>query len=81
MQIHESGSNYTVIQFNKDGDDVYVLISYKTAVATNEVDGFRFTEKKHSATTTRHIRKFLNGASAKVMEQEYFDNIINTVQV
>lgn len=76
MKIHEKGSNYTVILFERP-DDVYVLFSYKTPVAYNDSKGFKVSAKHWSATTTRHIRKFLNGASCDIVEQEEIDNLLN----
>ena len=66
-----------------------VLFSYKTAVAclwTNGNDAYKAfkTEKKWSATTTRHINKWLGlhpevfGAAYK--PQEYFDNLLAEVK-
>jgi len=67
-----------------------ILISYQTPVA---VVGFDFatksyyefkSEKKWSATTTRHINQWLNdmGIPAKTVKakpQEYFDNLVKAV--
>ena len=79
-----------------DGGDTLVLISYETPVAArvfefaSENNGcalFR-TSKKWSATTTRHINKWLRsnfsedaskraGGPVVEMPQDWFDNLLN----
>jgi len=75
MEIFETGSNYTIVLFNNENKGVYVLFSYKTPVAYNDVNGFNVTEQYFSSTTTKHINKFLNGANYKIVKQEKIDNI------
>jgi len=58
-----------------------VLFSYKTPVAYINGLGQHFkTEKKWSATTTRHINKWLNGYKAEEKSQEFFDTLSNEVK-
>ena len=50
-----------------------ILFSYQTLVAGWDKEGAFKTEKKFSATTTRHINKYLEDASdgARVVAQEW----------
>lgn len=75
MNLKQVGSNMTELDL---GNKV-ILFSYSTPVAST--DGIRYwkTEKKWSATTTRHINKWVNGAIVTSMPQEYFDNLIKEV--
>jgi len=53
-----------------------VLFSYKTPVAAS-IDGQYYrTSTKYSATTTRHINAWLNGAEAVERDQTFFDSIV-----
>lgn len=53
-----------------------VLFSYRTPVAARLYTGKIIrTSKKWSATTSRHINKWLDGASAQECEQEFLDNL------
>ena len=53
--------------------DLCILFSYETPVAGWDKHGAFKTEKKFSATTTRHINKYLEDASdgARVVTQEW----------
>ena len=89
MKVKNIGSNMTEVSL--DGGDTLVLISYETPVAArvfefaSENNGcalFR-TSKKWSATTTRHINKWLRNTfsderakRAGEMPQEFFDNLL-----
>lgn len=85
MNLTPIQANMTVLTF-KDGTEV--LFSYQTPVAAkfwNRGAGFTFvkTSKKWSATTTRHINKwmgsFIAGAHVSEMPQEFFDNLMKEV--
>jgi len=68
-------SNMTLLETPKQ----IVLFSYATPVASFDKTTYRFnrTAKRWSMTTTRHINKWLNGASAVEQPQDYFDNLFN----
>lgn len=73
MKLIPLGNNMTeVIVGNRS-----VLFSYSIPVALHvEGMGYIVTEKKWSATTTRHINKFLNGDKPfKTQPQDYFDDL------
>lgn len=71
MELKSIGPNQTEIRSN--GNTIF--FSYNTPVA-GIVDGeFCKTSKKWSMTTSRHINKWLDGASAKEMPQSFFDNL------
>ena len=88
MKVKNIGSNMTEIELP---DGTLVLVSYETPVAARvfalaaENDGVALarTSKKWSATTTRHINKWLRAnfseeapKRAREMPQEYFDNLL-----
>ena len=56
MRVIPNGSNQTIVK----SKGCTVLYSYNTAVALESPDGVWYrTEKKHSATTSKHINKFI----------------------
>ena len=68
MQLRKIGNNETeVILPNGHA----VLFSYNTPVAGLDSRGFFRTEEQHSKTTSRHINKYLGGAQARTVTQEY----------
>jgi len=73
MKLNPIGSNCNEVEFS---NGVTVLFSYKTPVAAQTEDGlFVRTDKHWSATTSRHISKWLAGASAELKPQSYFDGL------
>tara|TARA_X000000368_G_C22941702_1_gene672477 strand:+ start:808 stop:1041 length:234 start_codon:yes stop_codon:yes gene_type:complete len=73
MKLSIIGSNQTQVTFS---DGTQVFFSYNTPVAcqTRTFDYFR-TATKWSATTSRHINKWLGGVTCLEQPQEYFDSI------
>ncbi len=83
MNLKPIASNMTEVNY-KNGS---ILFSYETPVAFQKIEGnlvsFYQTEKKWSATTTRHIKKWLasfGNPGAQFKPQEYFDNLLNEVK-
>ena len=74
MQLTPIAANQTQLNLN-DGTEVF--FSYKTPVAAKlpNYDYIR-TATKWSQTTSRHINKWLEGVSAKTVEQEILDNLV-----
>lgn len=57
--------------------DKTVLFSYNTPVAYHESGiGYFKTNKKWSSITSKHINKWLAGATAKEVDQEVIDNLV-----
>ena len=79
MQLRKLGNNQTQIDYS---NGTSVLFSYETPVACSIIsltdNGYYRTSKKWSATTTRHINKWLDGVLAKEQPQAYFDGLILT---
>ena len=75
MKVSNVGSNMTQITTN---DGTCILFSYETPVSACMGDGSGFvrTAKKWSSTTSRHINKWLDGASAKEVEQAVLDHLV-----
>ena len=73
MKVKSLGMNQTEVEINSD---LTILFSYSTPVACNKNSAFYRTAKKWSATTSKHINKWLCGANAKLVPQEFFDNLI-----
>ncbi len=62
-----------------------ILFSYKTPVAvrwSNGQGGYHFfkTEKKWSATTTKHVNSWVEMGVTDIKPQEYFDSLIKEVK-
>ena len=71
MKIKTIGSNMTELQLN----GVSIMFSYETPVAGWDDEGAFKTATHYSATTTRHINKYLDGAPARSVEQSYINSI------
>lgn len=77
MNLTTIGANQTMITL-ADGSQVFY--SYSTPVAA-VIGGFSYkTDRKYSATTTRHVNAWLGngGKNAHVKPQEFFDNLVKT---
>ena len=89
MKVKNIGSNITELEFE---DGTLVLVSYETPVAArvfglgkdNDGCALARTSKKWSATTTRHINKWMRSnfsedapKRAKEMPQDWFDNLLS----
>ena len=75
MKVKNIGSNQTVIETN----NYDVLVSYETPVACYDKTAcdYFYTSTKYSATTSRHINKFLPNANGTQKDQEFFNNLLN----
>jgi hypothetical protein len=73
MKINNIGSNQTVLTLN---DNTEILFSYDTPVAVNTGKKILVTSTKHSKTTSKHIKQWINGFSFEPVPQEYIDNLI-----
>lgn len=72
MQLTPIASNMTELELS---NYARILFSYKTPVACY-IDGKYYrTAHKWSVTTSKHINKWLAGATAETQPQEYFNNI------
>ena len=74
MKLKQVGSNMTEVECHNS----LVLFSYSTPVAARYMDAKGNTEyiktnKKWSVTTSRHINKWLDGATAREVSQEFMD--------
>lgn len=70
ISANSIGSNQIEI---RHGDNVY-LVSYKTPVAAYVKGVFYRTSTKWSVTTSKHINKWLDGATAQVVDQSVIEN-------
>ena len=82
MKIRNAGSNMTEVTTKTEGGlEVTVLFSYETPVACHSEVTMKFyrTEKKWSATTTRHINKWLREqgqpTNVETKPQEFFHDV------
>ena len=74
MKLNCIGLNQTELVLN---DKSRLFFSYSVPVVFINAKNQAFkTSKKYSATTTKHINKYLNGKNAEYKNQEFFDNII-----
>ena len=72
MNLKVIGSNQTEVQVGL----TKILFSYNTPVAAMMDDGsYIRTDKQWSRTTSKHINAWLNGATAKSVEQSILDSL------
>ena len=74
MNLKPIASNMTELTLT---NGIRVLFSYQTPVACELNNGYYRTAKKWSQTTTKHINKWLAGASATSADQGFFDDVVN----
>ena len=75
MQLKHIGNNQTEVKHSNGNQ---VMFSYSTPVAAWTLEtGFIRTSKKWSATTSKHINAWLNGATAREVEQSVIDSLTN----
>ena len=74
MNLTPIAANQTELSFT---NGTQVFFSYKTPVAAKlpNYDYIR-TATKWSSTTTRHINKWLEGVTAKTVDQEILNNLV-----
>jgi len=72
MTLRKVGSNMTELTL----PNAIVLFSYSTPVAAHIGAGFVRTNKKWSNTTSKHINKWLAGANAAEVEQEFLNQLV-----
>ena len=77
MKLKKIANNVTLIVLT---DGTEILISYKTPVAAYRGDIFYRTEKKWSATTTKHINSWLGCIEATERPQEFFDELLQITE-
>jgi hypothetical protein len=70
MKLKQIASNMTEVETN---DGAVVLFSYSTPVAAIFKGCLIKTSQWYSATTTRHINKWLDGEKATEKSQEFLD--------
>jgi len=57
---------------------VSILFSYETPVAGWDNQGAFRTEEKYSATTTKHVNKYLGGKDiGRTVSQEYINSLVS----
>jgi len=73
MQLLKLGTNQTQVTLS---DGTKVLFSYNTPVACQDPNyDYYKTATKWSATTSRHINKWLDGVNANIVPQEFFERL------
>lgn len=73
MKLKPIGPNQTVLELS---DGTVILFSYSTPVAASTDDGFIRTKKYYGVTTSKHIRRWLDGRAAQEVEQSTLDNLV-----
>jgi hypothetical protein len=73
MKLKPLGSNRNELTLN---DGTVILFSYQTPVAAClATGGFIRTQRKWSRTTSKHISQWLQGATARPVEQSELDRL------
>jgi hypothetical protein len=76
MKLIRAGDNETVLRFSSG---LEILFSYSTPVAAFVPgEGYVRTTTKWSATTSRHINRYV-GAHYTEAEQSYFDELVKNI--
>ena len=73
MKLKRISANETEIKFN---EKVTVFFSYDTPVAAKAGVRYYRPEKKHSATTSKHLNRWLEDVKCVLKPQSWFDNHI-----
>ena len=75
MKLYQKGSNMTEL----DLGFAQVFFSYETPVAARLTDGTLVrTDQWYSATTSKHINKWLNGCDALTVSQYRIDCLLTS---
>jgi hypothetical protein len=79
MKIKNKDANTIELRFNNGN---IFFFSYETPVAARINSRYYKTSKHHSATTTRHVNRFLHGDTVGAVEkpQHFFDEEIENIQ-
>ena len=73
MKIKKLGANKTLLKFS----DKEILVSYETPVAAYFNNGQCIrTRENHSRTTQKQITQYLEGLTAKKVDQSVLDNLL-----
>lgn len=72
MQLKQIASNMTELTVN----GVSVLFSYDTPVAGWDHEGAFRTDEQYSATTSKHINKYLGKGVGRTVAQVYIDTML-----
>lgn len=77
MKLKQIGSNMTEL----DLGFAQVFYSYETPVAARLTNGSLVrTEQWYSATTSKHINKWLNGCEALTVSQYRIDSLLSAIE-
>ena len=73
VSVKNVGSNMTELEL----DGIKVLYSYETPVAGFDDGGAFRTDTKYSATTSKHINKYLGGRDVgRIVTQQFINDLI-----
>lgn len=77
MQVKQLGKNEIELCFI---NGTKILLSYETPVAAIEMKDNEVTlivtEKRHSNTTSKHVKKWVGEASHFIVTQDYLDDLL-----
>ena len=77
MKIKKLGASKTLLQFSDNKLLEEIFISYETPVAARLKNGDCIrTSKNWSRTTQKHITQYLEGLTAKKVDQSVLDNLL-----
>lgn len=71
MQINPIAPNMTEVEIG----GATILFSYKTPVAARVGNKYYKVNKRYSATTSRHVSKWLAGVDAEPVSPDFFDEL------
>ena len=73
MKVRKIGSNMTELVIGH----TRIMFSYSTPVAGQDDEGLFRTDQRYSATTSRHINKYLEGKNkGRVVSQAWIDSLV-----
>ena len=73
MKLKNLGSNKTQLDL---GNGIVIFFSYQTPVAGCDDEGCFRTDKKWSTTTSKHINQWLSGSNARLVSQNWIDDLV-----
>lgn len=78
IKLLQLGNNKTEVTIGTITGRIIIFFSYETPVAGYDHKGAFRTEEKYSATTTKHVNKYLGGKDiGRKVSQEYINSLVS----
>lgn len=77
MKLRNVGSNQNELQIDINWNRITIFFSYESPVAVDTGTEILVTEKKFSATTSKHINQWLDGRKHRKVSQEEIESFLD----